>query len=40
MNHHLQHIEAQLDLSNALVNVDFAHLFRKDGPGRGGSPAG
>lgn len=30
MNHHLQHIEAQLDLSNALVNVDFTRLFKKD----------
>jgi DNA-binding GntR family transcriptional regulator len=27
MNHHLQHIEAQLDLSNALVNVDVVQLF-------------
>ncbi|WP_421693377.1 GntR family transcriptional regulator [Aestuariivirga sp.] len=30
MNHHLQHIEAQLDLSNALVNVDFNRLFRNE----------
>ncbi|MCX7348993.1 MAG: GntR family transcriptional regulator, partial [Alphaproteobacteria bacterium] len=34
MNHHLQHIEAQLDLSNALVNVDFAHLFKTSAPRR------
>lgn len=34
MNHHLQHIEAQLDLSNAHVNVDFTRLFRKEAPRR------
>ena len=35
MNHHLQHIEAQLDLSNAHVNVDFSpRLFRKEAPRR------
>lgn len=34
MNHHLQHIEAQLDLSNDLVNVDFTRLFKKDTPRR------
>lgn len=34
MNHHLQHIEAQLDLSNAHVNVDFTRLFKKDAPRR------
>ncbi len=34
MNHHLQHIEAQLDLSNAHVNVDFSRLFGKDAPRR------
>jgi len=39
MNHHLQHIEAQLDLSNALVNVDFSRLFRKDDPKRKASTA-
>lgn len=35
MSHHLQHIEAQLDLSNALVNVDFGQLFRKTAARRG-----
>jgi DNA-binding GntR family transcriptional regulator len=29
MDHHLQHIEAQLDLSDALVNVDFVSLFKQ-----------
>lgn len=29
MDHHLQHIEAQLDLTDSLVNVDFGTLFRK-----------
>lgn len=35
MNHHLQHIEAQLDLSNALVNVDFLQLFKTREAARG-----
>ena len=38
MNHHLQHIEAQLDLSNSLVNVDFGRLFSKPAPRREQSP--
>ena len=29
MDHHLRHIEAQLDLTDSLVNVDFGTLFRK-----------
>jgi len=29
MDHHLAHIEAQLDLTDSLVNVDFGTLFRK-----------
>ena len=40
MNHHLQHIEAQLDLSNSLVNVDFARLFRKEATKRKAEVAG
>lgn len=28
MDHHLQHIEAQLDLSDPLVKVDFTELFK------------
>ena len=28
MDHHLQHIEAQLDLSDPLVKVDFTQLFK------------
>lgn len=36
MNHHLQHIEAQLDLSNALVHVDFSRLFKKEPSRRAG----
>jgi DNA-binding GntR family transcriptional regulator len=31
MDHHLQHIEAQIDLSEAPAEVDFKSLFRKRG---------
>lgn len=31
MEHHLQHIEAQLDLSDSLVQADFRKLFRVGG---------